>query len=537
MNNIRLSDEQFNYLLQEGLTFLSWGWSIFPVKGKYPLYRWHFLQHKKMSDASFYKRMMKHRNIVTGIAVINGAASPGRRGVLTVRDFDNMKAYERWAEKFPEIDKACPTSVTSRGVHKFCYTTHTPTHVVKFGDGELRGSNKGYVVLPGSFHQKGWRYCWRGASPSPGNFPIYKIHDTGFIADYSRDKVVNHVRQAVPTTTQNVVKTRRKPLQASLPELIQKPLCPLDGLDRFCPPVREAILKAIPHKKGTRNDCLLYLTRLLKDESEEVLYAAAAQWYSIGRLWNKISSKDESLDEVRATVAWYIRRRKRGLTATSPSESGMIERMKHATARPGSDEMRLLRACATLPAGNDGLFYLGCRTAGEVLGCGKTKAHKVLAALVDQGWLEVVENLGQRKYKRKATVFRFTSLDVMYIILKELGVSNVVDRTDYAGQAVRQGTEPDGADEPRDRLCNGPTQNYPRKVIEACKVSVRLQGVFNDSLEKRTKRERQEVVRAGLGERVRTRRERRACFRPRLGFLNEHFATISETRRCPAWDP
>src|SRR5436305_15056862 len=105
-------------LLQDALPYRDRGWSCIPMKlsidGKKPAIRWKKYAQQLPTVADLNNWFS--RPAVNGIAIITGAVS----GNLAVRDFDDIKAYERWRHAHRNLSGHLPTVCTLRGCHVYC---------------------------------------------------------------------------------------------------------------------------------------------------------------------------------------------------------------------------------------------------------------------------------------------------------------------------------------------------------------------------------------------------------------------------------
>ena len=142
---------EINALLEAALDYAKRGWSIIPVRcdennGKRAAVRWKNFQMLRATDQVLEGWFADGQ--YSALAVVLGPVS----GQLACRDFDDAKAYEEWAERFPELAEKLPTVRTARGYH--VYFTCRDVRTAKFTDGELRGE-RSYCVLPPSVHPSG----------------------------------------------------------------------------------------------------------------------------------------------------------------------------------------------------------------------------------------------------------------------------------------------------------------------------------------------------------------------------------------------
>lgn len=147
-------------VLEASLSYLRRGWSVVPVKKgeKRPAVPWTQYQTRRVDEVRVRKWFdPASGGKYLGVAIILGRIS----GNLVVRDFDDGRAYDRWAEEYSEYARVLPTVKTRRGAHVYLRVPATSTlhKTLKFTDGELRYEGS-IVVAPPSVHPEGVRYEW-----------------------------------------------------------------------------------------------------------------------------------------------------------------------------------------------------------------------------------------------------------------------------------------------------------------------------------------------------------------------------------------
>lgn len=140
-----------NQLLSHALQYRRRGFSVIPMKAKKPTVRWTPFS-RTLASEDLIRRWFA-RSGPDGLAVICGSVS----GNLCVRDFDDLRSYEKWAEANPTLAAMLPTVETGRpGRH--VYFRNGIHRIRKLSDGELRGA--GCCLLPPSMHVSGKQYRW-----------------------------------------------------------------------------------------------------------------------------------------------------------------------------------------------------------------------------------------------------------------------------------------------------------------------------------------------------------------------------------------
>jgi bifunctional DNA primase/polymerase-like protein len=176
-------------LLAAALNYRRRGWSIVPMAmaRKQPVRKWKAHQSRRASEAQI--RAWFANGADYGIGVIFGEVS----GRLASRDFDEMEAYQRWADAHQDLARILPTVATRRGMHVYCIAApgsieavrqllgKPGTGAIQFADGELRAGIGCYSVLPPSVHPSGHVYRW---VVLPGDeLPIVDLLAGGFLGE------------------------------------------------------------------------------------------------------------------------------------------------------------------------------------------------------------------------------------------------------------------------------------------------------------------------------------------------------------------
>lgn len=378
-------------LCDEALRYAARGWSIIPIsKEKKPALRsWKPYQTRRPTEAELREWFQKPN--VTGLALICGPVSGG----VTVRDFDSMAAYERWATEYPGLASTLPIAKTGRGRHVYFRSGHD--RVVKFGDtGELRGA--GYVLLPPSAHPDGGHYEWLVALPD-GPLPEIDPYSSGLVADAFNS--LSDRRQ------QKITEERRGPRRKTEDHRRRQKngLCSLLSDDDKCR-IEDAIVSTLPTRQGQRDNNVFELCRALKaipslkSASFNDLRPFVVDWHR--RVLPVIGTKPFEDSWAAFIRGWDKVKHPKGerLAAmlVKADESGIPE---VATQYDSQAMRRLVGLCRELQreaGGNP--FYLAGRAAGQVLDVGHDTAARWLKVLVVDGILEEIEKGKQRRGTR-----------------------------------------------------------------------------------------------------------------------------------------
>lgn len=184
------------------LLYLKRGWSVVPVphRQKFPDMDWKMYQRKRASESEARGwfsggKEGKAGEEGEGGSVASLLSSPGTHGLavicgmvsgnLVCLDFDDLEAYEAWAEANPVAAKELPTAKSARGRHVF-FRTVTPIRSGKFCLGGLVTGNS-ELVNGGAKSDPVTNYKLPIATPagdliSEGKLVVLPptIHPTGF---------------------------------------------------------------------------------------------------------------------------------------------------------------------------------------------------------------------------------------------------------------------------------------------------------------------------------------------------------------------
>jgi len=210
------------------------GWMVIPVCGKKARCYW---KTRLPSNRSVDRLILGSGT--TGLAVLLGERSGG----LVCRDFDEFDAYSRWVDEQPALAMSLPTAKTTRGMHVYAFS-ETPVRLVKFGDGELRGSGH-YTVVPPSIHPSGTPYRWvrqpRSLIPTVSPCQLMLLDQ---IDSYKQSLVghshISELGEAIPPTL----------------------------ADSLMVTIDEVIKSTLPLAYGQRNGCLFRLAKALRSRMD-----------------------------------------------------------------------------------------------------------------------------------------------------------------------------------------------------------------------------------------------------------------------------
>lgn len=357
-------------LLDAARKFRARGFTPIPLRGKVAACEWSKFQTRRPSGADLGD-MFRLRG-VTGVGLITGAASGG----LVVCDFDSQARYRDWARSHPSESGAFPTVKTRRGRHVYCRSAWSG--FCNFGEGELRGDCRHYVVAPPS-QCRGFRYGWTVpllARPLPlVENPVLLFGVSGAWSDGAIDAVD----------------------AGEAEEVVKGGLCEKNG-----EPDQEAISRAIestlPDAPGQRNNRLFLFVGKLK-AIPNVRNLPAPKLFSIVREWHRRgfprTSQTTSEDETLASFNGMWARRK--FAAGENPIWDALEDARSMPPLPGTEDRsppyRLLAAWwYALHRRNGGAEgYIACEDMAKGLGLSARRAWELCDLLCADGLLQVVE--------------------------------------------------------------------------------------------------------------------------------------------------
>jgi hypothetical protein len=406
---------------------------------KRPARKWKRYQATRANEAQVRKWFGNGSSY--GIGVIFGAVSGG----LASRDFDNLDAYQLWADAHFDLARILPTVATRRGRHVYCIAAAGSVEAIRlalgkpdgtgaiaFVDGELRAGVGCYSILPPSVHPSGHGYGW--LIPLTDQTPTLDLSAAGFVGELPEERT--HATERTELTEamsdgeggqQHLTFTPDEHLTFTplLRSTLSTPFSPSsllhapakkgtddgksDGLSEV---IEAAVRRALPSETGQRNRLIFRLARELKAIAA-LADAQPSDLMSMVRRWHKLASPiigtkpwdDTWFDFL---YAWprvkypagqepVARAFERAAAAEPPAVAGQFER----------PEVKLLTAaCRELQrTAVDAPFFLDARTAAKFLKIDHSTAWRWLRGLCDSGILQLVA-VGDHKSHR-ASRYRY----------------------------------------------------------------------------------------------------------------------------------
>lgn len=399
------TEAKANALLADALGYRDYGISIIPIRhksksGKEPAIRSYTPYTNRIASEPTIRRWFGQNNI-NGIGGICGPVS----GNLVIRDFDDKGSYQRWAEQQPELSRSLPTVQTADGFHVY-FAGDIPAIQArtgnkgykKCGDGELR-FNGVYCLMPHSIHPNGkTTYLWKVQMP-PGQLPVVNPFDAGLAV-----MQVNRTEQTEQTEHTEAIKGLSTDGKNS----------ELDGK------IASVIASTLPKRPGQRNHQIWQLARSLK-----AIYptAEAKELKPILKEWHRlalpvITTKPFEETWLDFVTAWNNVQYPRGQEPIMQllEQVEVIDMPEAAQDYEQGEIFGLIAICRELQRlAGDGPFFLGCRTAGRLLGVGHDTAARWLKLLVldeilkedEKGGLKEVEKGGKPRWEYKASRYRY----------------------------------------------------------------------------------------------------------------------------------
>jgi hypothetical protein len=282
----------------------------------------------------------------------------------------------------------------------------------KLGPGlDLRG-DRVYVVVPPSVHGSGVVYEWESSSHPDtteiADAPKWLLpHFTQLTQVYTGDTGLHKVTHntqgvgGVPAYTEYTVSSASPEKSGTCVDWVHDSR------------VIEAIHRTLPKHPGERNDAIFQFVRDLKaidglrDVKATSLLPVIREWHR--RALPVILTKDPIHSVARFMGAWKSAKYAAGerLLSDVILPRAMAATEPACAERYGSDAISLLiRICRELQAEAGGNpFYLGCRSAGSMIGVSHTTANDLLDLLVVDDVLMLVEK--GKAEGRKASTFRY----------------------------------------------------------------------------------------------------------------------------------
>jgi hypothetical protein len=377
------------------------GWCVIPCRGKKPAVKsWKPFQNQRPDGAAL--ELLFCARGVTGIAVIHGAVSGG----VACRDFDDVDAYEAWAEHYADLTLTLPTAETPRGRHVYF---RGPEQFIDCGDGEYRGDTRHYTLLPPSLHPSGAKYRW--IIPPTSELPC--VQDPGSVGLMSR---VQHrgaqTTQKLSESPASQEERRTSTDDAEEPRHTQttNTSCAFLGSSALHD-VEVAIRETLPTAPGTRHKLVFKLARRLKaiphyaDAKPAVLRSIVARWH------------DEAMPFIGTKEfadTWFDFLRAWGKVKFPAGHSPLEVALKRAEQLPPPSEaaafgpkvQKLAGLCRELQrSAGDDAFYLGCRTVAELFSVDPATGWRWLEMFALEGVLFKVKKGAIER--RRATTWRW----------------------------------------------------------------------------------------------------------------------------------
>jgi len=386
--------------LEAALAYLRKGLSVIPIKAgtKTPAVRWTAYQEQPADEPQIREWYSRCDH---GVAVITGPAS----GNVGVRDFDADGAYASWATKYPSFAKSLPTAATGRQGCYHVWFRSTPevlaevrqehsrngTGAISLGDGELRWGPGCYVLVPPSRHPNGQLYRW--IVPLGDEVPILDPRKAGLTTCWAPE-TGNGASPSLPPAspdTEDTANTSHSVSTVSVDEVLAR-----EG-DRIERVVRESQ----PPGPGRRNRQVFELARGLKavpglaDANPDDLKPIVQLWHS--RALPNIETKGFTETWIDFLRAWPRVRSPKGAAVAAAMQRALRAPMPRAAEQYEEEPLqKLVMLCRqlALESGN-GVFYLSCRSAGDVLGASRFQANNWLFLLDHDGVVKQL-NKGSR---------------------------------------------------------------------------------------------------------------------------------------------
>ena len=363
------------------------GWSIIPVNSttKRAAVKWTTYQAARPPETRLKRWFGAGGKFSQGnLAVVFGSVS----GDLACRDWDDMDSYDAWAAAHRDLASTLPTVRTKRGKHTyFLCRDHNFDHlnIVKHPDGELRLRGC-YCVLPPSRHPEGSDYHWLHGLP--GSIPqITDIRAAGLV---SSDFNVTQRTQRAQENSENSGELRKT--QAIREGEEKGNTKPPDSQLSQNDDVAQAILESMPTGPRQRHrmvfDCARRLKAIpeLREASLKSLKPIVRRWHAAAIDHVRSKSFDETWSDF--THAWPRVKQPKGDDALTKAISKARASPLPSVALEYDDAQLLVSVCYQLQlAAGDQPFFIGCRSAGSVLGVSHATAARYLAMLCADGVL------------------------------------------------------------------------------------------------------------------------------------------------------
>ena len=393
-------------LVAHALSYAARGWSILPARDKKPAVRsWMRYQTERAPKATLQRWF--RGDDVAGLAVVCGPVSGG----LVVRDYDNHDAYARWARQRPDLAERLPTVQTPHGRH--VYFQDACDAIVSIDrngvhEGELRGA--GIVLLPPSRLSTGHRYEWTIPLPD-GPLMALDAVEAGLLPDSCASSAYDAVQQREQ-------RERREQSKQKTTEKTEDMCGGLRPKDLSQERIVEIVQSTQPQGPGQRNRAVFDLARTLKGEAA-LFDADPRDLRPIVEAWHKRALPVITTEPFEETWIDFLQAWPK---VKYPKGAGPMDVIFERVAASNPPEValryeqrqlrQLVSLCRELQrhSGSDP-FYLGCRTAGRLLGVDHTTAWRWLFLLKAEGVLRESEKGGQGEHRHRATRYFYEGDD------------------------------------------------------------------------------------------------------------------------------
>lgn len=379
------ANQSDNPVLTDALEYHRRGWCVIPVPvgSKKARIKWKQYQHQRPDEAQLRRWFASGKN---NVALICGPVSGG----LTVIDFDDAGLYKAWVTEHPELAETLPTVQTGRGYHVYFRSDITKTKPLKGID--IKAS--GYVLAPPSKHPSGDVYQWI----VPLNGSLQSVDLSVFKSNLTQEA---HEPQETQETQETQVTQETQETHSSKGGVVDEVILLVTGLCRsgIVKEVVRAIVDTLPEKIGQRNKRIFLLAQRLQSIPEYTKSKPEAL-KEIVRVWHKlalptISTKPFELTWIDFKAGWpkvkHLRLSGKLGDAIRKAKAELESGQGLACEYESYEVRLLLQTCYELRR-DDGLFEMGCRTAGEVvMGQSRQTGNNVMPVLEDDGWVKTIK--------------------------------------------------------------------------------------------------------------------------------------------------
>jgi hypothetical protein len=391
-------------ILSAATSYHAAGLCVIPIRPgtKKPSCHWKVYQRRRPDQATLRRWFAKGHN---GLALVMGAVS----GCVVCRDFDVLEAHQLWAAAHPELSRSLPTVETPRGRHVYL---RLPVElipepgagaggVVPLDDGELRLAGC-YCLAPPSKHRSGATYRWLIPMPATvAEVPLIDLGSSGLSRSWAQARDGDGDRDATERTesTESTERTESTEKTEDNRRRLRKPEedgsngkwvfgLPEDVKAR----IRAAINVTLPQGPGRRNKAVFELCRALQ-AIPELSAADPVELEPVVRTWHRqalpvISTKPFEETLIDFLNGWPKVRFPKGAEPILQALDVAKRDIPPEAARYEQPGLRLLVSLCRqlqLRAGPDKPFYLGCRTAGQLLDVHHSVAWRWLFLLSKHG--------------------------------------------------------------------------------------------------------------------------------------------------------